>query len=203
MQTPVRARMQTRGRSHEQRRLWTPNKKLNDGTPFLLKDAPVRGLIAHAARLCPPPHLTVTVNFCCGWRGDTPFEVVGASGPCPSPIVPVGKMMTCMLMLRAELARSTAIRARGSDKSEQHSTHAPPKAIGSCGIGRRTGHPGDNTAHSLPLRKEHAPTAIPSGETTGSETRSGFFWKVEIPNPCFPCVKAVAASGIPLCWAEN
>ena len=58
--------MQTEGRSDEQQRLWTPNKNLKDGLPFLLKDLPVRGLVARAARLRPPPRLTVTANFCCG-----------------------------------------------------------------------------------------------------------------------------------------
>ena len=66
MQTSVHARMQTEGRSDERRRLWTPNKNLKDGLPFLLKDLPVRGLVARAARLRPPPRLTVTANFCCG-----------------------------------------------------------------------------------------------------------------------------------------
>ena len=66
MQTSVRARMQTERRSDERRRLWTPNKNLKDGLPFLLKDLPVRGLVARAARLRPSTRLTVTVIFCCG-----------------------------------------------------------------------------------------------------------------------------------------
>ena len=31
-------------------------------------------------------------------------------------------------------------------------------------MGRRTRHPSDNQAGTQPLRKEHAPTAVPSGE---------------------------------------
>ena len=45
-QVSVRARMQTGGRSHEQRRRLTPNKKWKDGISFLWKDVPVRGLVA-------------------------------------------------------------------------------------------------------------------------------------------------------------
>ena len=66
MQTCARARMQTEGRSDERRCLWTPNKNLKDGLPSLLKDVRVRGLVARAAQLRPPPQLTVTANFCCG-----------------------------------------------------------------------------------------------------------------------------------------
>ena len=66
MKTSVRARMQTEGRSDERRRLWTPNKNLKGGLPFLFKDLPVRGLVARAARLRPSTRLTVTLIFCCG-----------------------------------------------------------------------------------------------------------------------------------------
>ena len=85
------------------------------------------------------------------WRGDTPFEVVGASGPWPGPRVPVEKMMACMRMLRGELARPTAIRARGSDAPERRTTHAQPKALGSCGSGVRTRYPSGVTPGTSPF----------------------------------------------------
>ena len=148
MQTCARARMQTEGRSDERRRLWTPNKNLKDGLPFLLKDLPVRGLVARAATVATADrygHLLLR------WRGDTPFEVVGASGPWPGPRVPVEKMMACMRMLRGELAQPTAIRARGSDAPERRTTDAQPKALGSCGSGVRTRYPSGVTPGTSPF----------------------------------------------------
>ena len=140
-QVSVRARMQTGGRSHDQRRLLTPNKKRKGGIPFLLKGVPVRGLVALPARLRPPPPVTVTDKFCSERCVDTPFSGGGAPRPFSGPFVPVKQVKSCMHMPHVPHRPSHACGLARQASAKYLTMHAKCNAIGSWGRGRRTSYP--------------------------------------------------------------
>ena len=129
-QVSVRAHMQTGGRSHDQRRLLTPNKKRKGGIPFLLKGVPVRGLVALPARLRPPPPVTVTDNFCDGRRGDTPFGRMRVRVVCSDQQVPMKNMISCMRTPCVARGPSQACQRAWRASAQSHTRHAKPEAIG-------------------------------------------------------------------------
>ena len=181
--------MQTGGRSHEQRRLLTPNKKRKDGIPFLLKGVRVRGLVALPARLRPPPPVTVTDNFCDGRRGDTPFGRMRVRVVCSDQQVPMKNMISCMRTPCVARGPSQACQRARRASAQSHTRHAKPEAIGSWGRGWRTSYPNGRTPESQPLRKGHADHAPPSGETTGFRDAFWFFSAVQSspkPRPLVP-----------------
>ena len=188
-QVSVRARMQTGGRSHEQRRRLTPNKKRKDGIPLLLKGAPVRGLVALPARLRPPPPVTVTDKFCNGRRGDTPFGRMSVRVVYSDQPVPMTNMIPCMRMPCVARSPSQACQRARRARAKSHTRHAKPEAIGSWGRGRCTGHLNCVRAQSLPLRKGHARHGPRSGETTSFRVISRsdvFFSSGPKPKPLVP-----------------
>ena len=149
-QVSVRAHMQTGGRSHDQRRLLTPNKKRKGGIPFLLKGVPVRGLVALPARLRPPPPVTVTDNFCDGRRGDTPFGRMRVRVVCSDQQVPMKNMISCMRTPCVARGPSQACQRARRASAQSHTRHAKPEAIGSWGRVRRTSYPNGTRAESQP-----------------------------------------------------
>ena len=97
------------------------------------------------------------------------------------------KINSCMRMPHVPRGPSHACRRATRASAKHHTTHATCEAIGSRGIGRRTGHLSSLAPVTQPLKKEVAPTAIASGETTSFRVATSESEKVEIPIFCFPC----------------
>ena len=102
---------------------------------------------------------------------------------------PVEKVKPGMRMSHVPRGPSHACRRATRASAKHHTTHATCEAIGSRGIGRRTGHLSSLAPVTQPLKKEVAPTAIASGETTSFRVATSESEKVEIPIFCFPCAR--------------
>ena len=167
----------------------TLRRSRHAGIPFLLKGAPVRGLVALPARLRPPPPVTVTDKFCNGRRGDTPFGRMSVRVVYSDQPVPMKNMIPCMRMPCVARSPSQACQRARRARAKSHTRHAKPEAIGSWGRGRRTSYPNGVRAESQPLRKGHARHGPRSGETASFRVISSsdvFFSSGPKPKPLVP-----------------